>query len=85
MPHMHQHSEIIFHCKILNQHTQQQFMMKKKTPQSLILKYDTIVFTSNQHIQFTMEAAPTCTLIGHFLPVIDTGRELGPFIATVNK
>lgn len=62
-------------------------MMKKNNPifYFFILKYDTIVFTSNQQIQFTTEAALTRTLIGHFLQIIDTGCELGPFVATVYK
>lgn len=54
-----------------------------KTP--FILKYDVSVFTPNQEIKVTTEAALKCTLIGHFFQVIDTRCERGPFAAVVYK
>lgn len=51
---------------------------------SFILKYDITVFTPNQEIKVTTEAALKCTL-GHFLQVIDTRCERGPFAAVVYK
>ena len=54
-----------------------------KTP--FILNYDVTVFTPNQGIKVTTEAALKCTLVGHFLQVTDTGCECGPVAAVVYK